>query len=171
MCARCGGYRYTIGPTRFVTAPLNCNIANNALVREHLCFPLGGKYPEGGIEGTAPKVRDQAEKTHLGTLFSQKRFQSAFFDSFPQGEAFAACGRDGGARTEHFAKLQISSARTIPSTPNSVTTIAANRHALAEGPAFKLQFIVAVPIPSGANGVTIRTALCTHRISALRIKI
>ena len=79
-----------------IASPVNRNLANNALVREHPSFPLGGKYPEGGIEGTAPKVTSQTEKTHLSTLFSQKRFRSAFFDSFPQGEAFAACGRDGG---------------------------------------------------------------------------
>ena len=90
----------------FVFAVLICNLAFCALVREHPSFPLGGKYPEGGIEGTAPKVKDQTEKTHPGTLFSQKRFRSAFFDSFPQGEAFAACGRDGGASTKHFDKLQ-----------------------------------------------------------------
>ena len=91
----CGGYRYTIGPTRFVTAYANWKVSIHALVRDHPSFPLGGKYPEGGIEGSALKVRNHAENTHLGTLFSQKGFRSALFDSFPQGEAFAAAAGRG----------------------------------------------------------------------------
>ena len=60
-----------------------------------LASPKGKPLPLRRDEGTAPKVRNHAENTHLGTLFSQKRFRSALFDSSPVGGAFAAAAGRG----------------------------------------------------------------------------
>ena len=119
-------------------------------------FPFGEspQCAHWGIEGTAPKVKDQAGKTHLGTLFSQKRFRSAFFDSFPQGEAFAAAAGQGLFYRSTGVDYPIPPYKRYRAVPKGVTNTGQTAHALAEGPAFKLQFVVLAIESSGPYGVT-----------------